>query len=245
MNDLKGKTVIITGGSRGIGRACCLAFAKEGANIVFTYNKSKDKAQALEKELGKNCLCLQLDIGDYDGCRKVIEETLKKFGKLDVLINNAGVTAAKALMMMTPQEWKEVIDTDLGGVFNMTRSAITTLLKQKSGSIVNISSVAGIVGLARQSHYSAAKAGIIGFSKSLAREVAEYGIRVNTVCPGYIETDMVSGLRDDIKKQILDYIPTKKFGNVDDVAQLCVFLASDKASYMTGEVVKVDGGLAI
>lgn len=245
MSDLKGKTVIITGGSRGIGRATAKAFAKEGANVVFTYNKSKDKAQELETELGANCLCLQLDISDYDGCRKVIEKTLEKFKKIDVLINNAGVTAAKALMMMTKEEWKEVIDTDLGGVFNMTRAAITTLLKQKSGSIVNISSVAGLVGLARQSHYSAAKAGIIGFSKALAREVAEYGIRVNVVCPGYIETDMVAGLREDIKKQILDYIPTKKFGKVDDVAQLCLFLASDKAGYMTGEVVKVDGGLAI
>lgn len=246
MGSLMGKTAIITGGSRGIGRACCLAFAGEGANVVFTYHKSKDKAAQLSKEiegLGANCLSLKLDIRDYDGCRSVVDKALEKFKKLDIVVNNAGVTAGKALMMMTQDEWKDVVDTDLGGVFNMTRAAITTLLKQKSGSIVNISSVAGLSGLPRQTHYCAAKAGVIGFSKALAKEVAAYGIRVNIVCPGYIDTDMVSGLKEDIKKQILDFIPVKRFGQASEVAQVCLFLASDKASYMTGEVVTIDGGL--
>jgi len=248
MGDLKGKTAIITGGSRGIGRACCIAFAKEGANIVFTYNRSEEQAKELAKELkkiGVEALSLKSDVKEYDQCRKVIEQTLEKFKKLDILVNNAGITKDKALMMMTHQDWKDVLDTNLGGTFNMTRAAITTFLRQKEGCIINMSSVSGIIGLARQTNYSASKAGVIGFSKALAKEVGAYNIRVNVVCPGYIDTDMVGNLREDIKKQILDFIPKKRFGTSDEVARVCVFLSSDKANYITGQIIKIDGGLAM
>jgi 3-oxoacyl-[acyl-carrier protein] reductase len=248
MLDLKGKTVIITGGSRGIGRACVLAFAQVRANIVFTYNKSKEKADELFGEvekLGVSCLSLQIDTRDYEQCRMAVEKTLAQFKSLDILVNNAGITRDKALIMMALDDWKEVIDTNLGGTFNMTRAAITTLLKQKKGCIINMSSVSGITGLARQTNYSASKAGIIGFSKALAKEVAAYNIRVNAVCPGFINTEIVNALHENIKKEIVNTIPVKRIGEAEEVADLCVFLASDKASYITGEAIKIDGGLAI
>lgn len=248
MKEFKEKTVIITGGSRGIGRATCLAFAKSGANIVFTYNKSKVEAEKLVnelKDLKVACLSLQLDTRDYNQCRIVIQDTLKKFKKIDILVNNAGIARDKALVMMLPEDWKDVIETNLGGVFNMTRAAITTFLKQKEGCIINMSSVSGLVGLARQTNYSASKAGIIGFSKALAKEVAAYNIRVNVICPGFINTDMVNSLREDIKKEILNNIPVKRLGEPGEVAELCVFLASDRACYITGQTIKIDGGLAI
>jgi 3-oxoacyl-[acyl-carrier protein] reductase len=203
MNDLKNKTVIITGGSRGIGRACCLAFAKSGANVVFTYNKSLKEAEKLNAEIkmfGAGCLAVQADVRDYEQCRKVVEAAITDFKEIDILVNNAGVAKDKSLFMMLAEEWKDVIDTNLGGTFNMTKAAIITFLKQKKGCIINMSSVSGIVGLAGQTNYSASKAGIIGFSKALAKEVAAYNIRVNVICPGFIETDMVSSMRDEVKK---------------------------------------------
>ncbi|MFH1767901.1 MAG: 3-oxoacyl-[acyl-carrier-protein] reductase [Candidatus Omnitrophota bacterium] len=248
MKELQGKNAIITGGSRGIGRACCLAFAQAGANVIFTYNKNKDEADKLEKELkpiGVKTFSFQLDVKNADRCRELVEKTLEKFKRLDILLNNAGIVKDKALMMMMPEDWKDVIDTNLGGVFNLTRASIVTFLKQKSGCIINMSSVSGLTGVARQTNYSASKAGIIGFSKSLAKEVAAYGVRVNVVCPGYIETDMVDALKPELKKEFLNYIPVKRFGKPREVADLCVFLASEKAAYITGEVIKVDGGLVI
>src|SRR3989338_5285870 len=248
MRGLKNKTAIITGGSRGICPACCLAFAREGANIAFTYNKSRQEAEKIKEEilsLGAEPLSFQADVKDYTQCRKVIEDTLAKFGKIDILINNAGITKDRALFMMTLEEWKEVIDTNLGGTFNMTRAAITTLMKQKEGCIINMSSVSGLIGLSKQSNYSASKAGIIGFSKALAKEVAPLNIRVNAVCPGFIETDMTAALNENMKKQILELIPEKRLGRPEEVAELCVFLASGKAAYIAGEAIKIDGGLAI
>ncbi len=248
MKEFKGKTVIVTGGSRGIGRATCLAFAKSGASIVFTYRENKTEADKLAgelKDLKVACLGLQLDTRNYNQCRTVIENTLEKFKKLDILVNNAGITRDKALVMMLPEDWKDVIETNLGGVFNMSRAAITTFLKQKEGCIINMSSVSGLVGLPRQTNYSASKAGIIGFSKALAKEVAAYNIRVNVICPGFINTDMLNSLREDIKKEILNNIPVKRLGEPEEVANLCVFLASRKARYITGETIKIDGGLAI
>ncbi|MBN1824004.1 MAG: beta-ketoacyl-ACP reductase [Endomicrobiales bacterium] len=244
MNVLKGKTAIITGGSRGIGRACVLAFSKAGANVVFTYNRSKDEADALQKS-AKNVVSVKTDVREYEQCRAVVNEALKKFKKLDVVVNNAGVNIDKALVMMTHDDWKTVIDTNLNGTFNMTRAAITTFMKQKGGCVINMSSVSGITGLPRQTNYSASKAGIIGFSKALAKEVAGYNVRVNTVCPGYIKTDMVDSLGEDVKKKILESVPQKRLGEPEEVADLCVFLASGKAGYITGEVIKIDGGLAI
>lgn len=247
MDGLEQKTVIITGGSRGIGRACCIAFAKAGADIAFTYNKSEKEARDLEIELGKlnvKYLSLQADVKDYEQCVGVTRKTVEKFGKIDVLVNNAGITRDKALFMMAPEEWKEVIDTNLSGVFNMSRAVITGFLKQKSGCILNMSSVSGIIGLPRQVNYSASKAGIIGFTKSLAKEVAGYGIRVNAVCPGFIDTDMVKPLKAEYQQEIIKNIPLKRMGQAEEVADLCVFIASDKAKYITAETIKIDGGLA-
>jgi 3-oxoacyl-[acyl-carrier protein] reductase len=248
MEEIKGKTVIITGGSRGIGRACCLAFAELGANIVFTYNKSKKEAEILQQmidNLDVRCLSIAMDIRNYEQCQKVIAQTLDKFSQIDILINNAGIVRDKSLLMMLQDDWRDVVETNLGGVFNMSRAAITTFLKQKQGCIINMSSVSGLIGIPRQTNYSAAKAGIIGFSKALAKEVASYNIRVNAICPGYINTDMVNSLREDYKKNIINMIPFGRMGEAKEIAELCVFLASDKARYITGEIMKIDGGLAI
>lgn len=249
MKIFKGQTIIITGGSRGIGKGCCLAFAKQGANVVFTYNQNTQAADEVKKEIqaGKSgkCIGVQADVRDYNQCRKVVEAAIAKFKKIDILINNAGIIRDKALLMMTQEDWKDVIDTNLNGVFNMTRSLITTFLKQKRGCVINMSSVSGLVGVARQTNYSAAKAGIIGFSKALAKEVAPYNIRVNVVCPGFIRTDMVYSIPDAIQQEIVKHIPLGRLGTVEEISQMCLYLASDKASYITGEVIKIDGGLAI
>lgn len=241
MEGLRGKTVIVTGGSGGIGRACVLAFARAGANAVWTYNKNKKAAKELSQE---GCLALQADVRDYEQCKKVIKQAREKFGRVDILVNNAGIVRDKALMMMTLDDWKDVIDTNLGGVFNMSRAVITAFLKEKQGCIINMSSVSGLVGIPRQSNYSASKAGIIGFSRSLAKETAAYNVRVNVICPGFINTDIVSSLRDELKSEILKNIPMKRLGAAEEVAEICLFLASSKAAYITGEVIKIDGGLA-
>ncbi|MCP4649053.1 MAG: 3-oxoacyl-[acyl-carrier-protein] reductase [PVC group bacterium] len=248
MANLKNKTVIITGGSRGIGKACCLAFAQAGANVIFTFSKSKQEADSLEKQINDinaNCLAIQSDIKDYEQCREVVVKSIEKFEKIDILVNNAGITKDKALMMMSVEDWKDVIDTNLGGVFNMSRAVITTFLKQKEGCILNMSSISGMVGMPRQTNYSASKAGIIGFSKALAKEVAPYNVRVNTVCPGFVGTDMVDNLQDSVKDNIAKSIPVKRIGDAEEIADLCVFLASEKARYIIGETIKIDGGLAI
>ncbi len=244
MKEFRGKTVIITGGSRGIGNACVKAFFSAGANVVFTYNNSKEEAGKLKK-LGKSVIAVKADIKDYEQCRSVVGAALKHFKKVDIVINNAGKTNDKALVMMKNDDWKDVIDTNLGGTYNMTRAIITTFMKQKSGCIINMSSVSGIVGLPRQTNYSASKAGIIGFTKALAKEVTAYGIRVNAVCPGYISTDMISTLNAEMMKNIINTIPVRRIGEPEEVAELCVYLASDKAKYITGESIKIDGGLAI
>jgi len=244
----KDKIAIVTGGTRGIGREIVLMLAREGAKVVFTYVKSAQDAQALMQEteaLGSKALGLQIDVRDFEKTKELIEKTKSTFGGLDILVNNAGITRDKALMMMTREEWLEVIDTNLNGLFNVTRSAIVTFLKQKSGNIVNITSVSGIIGLARQTNYASSKAGIIGFTRSLAREVAAYGIRVNAVAPGFIETDMLSGLKEELKSKMIENIPLARLGKVEDVSRAVRFLLSEAASYITGQVVVVDGGLAI
>jgi len=243
---LRDKVAVVTGGTRGLGRAIVLELAGRGAKVVFTYVKSDEAAAGLigeVKGLGGRAHAVKADAKNYSDAKKVVEETLKLFGGLDILVNNAGITRDKALMMMEPSEWQEVIDTNLTGYFNMARAAIVTLMKQKSGRIVNISSVAGVVGTPRQTNYSSAKAGIIGFTKSLAKEVAAYNIRVNAVAPGYIETDMTKDLKqkDELKK----LIPAGRFGEAKEVAKAVSFLVSDDAGYITGQVVKVDGGLAM
>lgn len=246
MQDLKDKVVIITGGAKGIGKACVYEFIKYNAKVVFTYNSSSKDAENIIEELKtQNCFSLKCDVKDYKSCRNVIEEAINRFGRVDILVNNAGILRDKPLFLMLPEDWDEVISTNLYGTFNMTRAIITTFLKQKNGCIINISSVSGLVGLAGQTNYSASKGGIIAFSKALAKEVAGYNIRVNVICPGFIQTDMLNTLKDDLKKKLIDSIPLKRFGKPKDVANLCVFLASDISEYITGEVIKVDGGLAI
>lgn len=243
---LQGKVAIVTGGSRGIGRAIVLELVKNSAKVVFTYLKSADAAAQLVEEIKKmkgEARTLKSDSKLFDEAKKVVSETVNAYGTVDILVNNAGIIKDKALMMMEPAEWQEVIDTNLTGYFNMAKACIVTMMKQKSGNIVNISSVAGVVGIPRQVNYASAKAGIIGLTKSLAKEVASYNIRVNAVAPGYIETDMTKDLKQ--KDSLLKLIPSGRFGKPEEVAKAVSFLASDKSGYITGQVVKVDGGLAI
>ncbi|MBM3249892.1 MAG: 3-oxoacyl-[acyl-carrier-protein] reductase [Candidatus Omnitrophica bacterium] len=245
---LEDKVAIVTGGTRGIGRAIVLRLARSGCDVAFTYLKSSQEADLLIREagkLGRRVLALQADVRDFDQSRQLIERVKDDFGKLDILVNNAGITRDKALMMMTREEWLEVVDTNLNGTFNATRCAIVTFLKQKSGSIVNITSVSGVTGLPRQTNYSASKAGIIGFTKALAREVAAYNIRVNAVAPGFIDTDMIGSLKEEFREAIRKRIPLARFGSADDVSRVVEFMASDRASFITGQVVIVDGGLSI
>lgn len=245
---LKNKIAIISGASRGIGRAIALELAQEGAYIAFNYLKSKSEAQALEEELkalGVKAKASQVDISDFDAVSRWVKETKDFFGGLDVVINNAGIIKDMALMFMEKVDWQEVIDTNLGGVFNLTRAAITGFMKEKSGNIINIASVSGIVGLAKQTNYAASKAGIIGFTKSLAKEVGGYDIRVNAVAAGFIDTDMTKGLKDPYKNEMLKQIPLGRFGKPEEVAKAVKFLASDESRYITGEVIVVGGGLTM
>lgn len=245
---LKDKVAIVTGGSRGIGRAIVLMLAKEGADVAFTYLRSAKEAEGLAQEIekaGRRHLAIQADVRDFEKSKELIEKVKNSFGRIDILVNNAGVTADKALMLMTKDDWHNVIDTNLNGLFNVTRSAIITFLKQKQGDIVNITSISGIIGMARQTNYAASKAGIIGFTKSLAKEVAGYNIRVNAVAPGFIDTDMISGLKQERRQALIDNIPLARFGTVQDVAGVVKFLLSGQAGFITGQVITVDGGLSI
>lgn len=245
-NSLKDKVAIVTGGSRGIGSAIVRELAGLGVKVVFTYLKSEASAKTLSDEIGKHggvAEAIMSNASNYDEAKATIEKTVDKFGALDILVNNAGVIKDKSLMMMDPSDWREVIDTNLTGYFNMAKACIVTMMKQKSGNIINISSVAGVIGTARQANYSSAKAGIIGLTKSLAKEVASYNIRVNAVAPGYIETDMTKDLKQ--KEDLIKMIPSGRFGKPEEVAKVVSFLASDMAKYITGQVIKVDGGLAI
>jgi 3-oxoacyl-[acyl-carrier protein] reductase len=245
---LKNKTVIISGAARGIGRAIAVELAIEAANISFSFLKSNKVAEDLEKELkgfGVQVKSSQVDIKDFTAVKNWVDETRDLFGGLDIVINNAGIIKDKALALMELKDWHEVIDTNLGGVFNLTKAAIVTFLKQKSGNIVNIASVSGITGMSRQTNYAASKAGIIGFTKSLAREVAPYNIRVNAVAPGFIETDMLSELKDDYKSKIIRQIPLARLGKAEEVALAVKFLVSDAAGYITGQTIIIDGGMSL
>ena len=239
---------LVTGGTRGICRSIVLAVSREGADCVFTYTKNQALADSLADEvrkLGRRAIPVQLDVRDFEGAKLLIEKIKKEFGKLDILVNNAGITRDKSLMMMSREDWSDVIDTDLTGVFNITRACIITFLKQKRGNIVNISSVSGIHPLPGQVNYAAAKAGVIGFTKSLAREVAQFNIRVNAVAPGFIETDMTAGLDEKYRKRLQESIPAGRFGTPDEVARVGLFLLSNASQYVTGEVIQIDGGLGL
>jgi 3-oxoacyl-[acyl-carrier protein] reductase len=247
-NPFLNKVAIVTGGTRGIGRAIVLALCREGADCAFTYTKNPAAAESLVQEIrsmGRRATPLQLDVRDFEGAKTFVEEVKKEFGSIDILVNNAGITRDKSLMMMSKEDWSEVIDTDLTGVFNTTRACIITFLKQKSGNIVNISSVSGIHPLAGQANYAAAKAGVIGFTKALAQEVAPYNIRVNAVAPGFVDTDMTGTFSEKYREKVMKMVPLGRFGASDEVAQVVVFLASDASRYITGQVLQIDGGLGI
>ncbi len=245
---LKNKTVVISGAARGIGRAIAIELASEGANISFNFLTSSKEAKGLEKEIksfGVNVKSFQVDIKDYNAVKSWVDNTKELFGGIDIVINNAGVIKDRALALMEPGDWHEVINTNLDGTFNLTRAAIVTFIKQKSGVVINITSVSGIVGLPRQTNYAASKAGIIGFTKSLAREVASYNIRVNAVAPGFIETDILKDLKEEYKDQIMKQIPLNRLGRPEEVAKVVKFLVSDGARYITGQTIVVDGGMSM
>ncbi len=247
MSSLKGKVAVVTGGARGIGRAIVLMLAREGCDVSFNYLKSKDEAKHLENEIKKigvrgKAVCV--DVKDFEGIKKWVEDVKNEFGRLDILINNAGIINDKALMMMSEDDWHQIIETNLTGTFNASRACIVTFLKQKSGDIVNISSVSGIFGLPRQVNYSASKGGVNAFTKALAKEVAAFGVRVNAVAPGFIETEILSEFSDEQKEKIKEMIPLGKIGAVEDVAHSVKFLLK-RGTYITGQILQVDGGLAI
>jgi 3-oxoacyl-[acyl-carrier protein] reductase len=246
MSLLTGKTVIITGASRGIGKGIALTLAENGANIAFTYSKSVDSANKLVKEiegLGVKCKGYQSNAASYDDSQSLIEKILKDFETFDVLINNAGITKDNLLMRMSENDFDKVIEVNLKSVFNMVKACQRVFLKKRTGSIINISSVVGIKGNAGQSNYAASKAGIIGFSKSIALELGSRNIRSNVVAPGFIETEMTNELSEELVQKWIEGIPLKRGGKPEDVANLCLFLSSDLSSFITGQVINVDGGM--
>lgn len=244
--DFEGKVVLVTGGSRGIGRACALAFASRGAHVVFSYAGNEAAAQetlaAIEAAGGKG-QHVKFDVADTAACAKAIEDVVKQHGRLDVLVNNAGVAVDQLVMRMKDEDWDKTLDTNLKGAFALIRAASRPMMKAKGGAIVNLTSVVGEMGNAGQAAYSASKAGLIGLTKSVARELASRNIRVNAVSPGFIGTDMTAGLPEATREKMLENIPLSRLGAAEEVAQAVVFLASDSAAYITGEVLKVNGGM--
>ncbi len=246
MGLLDGKVALVTGGTRGIGKGICEKFAQEGATVVFTYLSSEEKANNLAKQLsasGKEVLALCSDASQLDQAEQLIETIVEKYGQLDVVVNNAGVTRDNLLMRMKEEDWDAVIDTNLKSVFNLTKAVQRTMLKQRSGSIINISSVVGVQGNAGQSNYAASKAGIIGFSKSIAKELGSRNIRCNAIAPGFIETEMTEALDEKVVEEWRKSIPLKRGGSPEDVANAAVFLASDLSAYVTGQTISVCGGM--
>ncbi|WP_195925030.1 3-oxoacyl-[acyl-carrier-protein] reductase [Sarcina ventriculi] len=245
---LKGKNAIITGASRGIGREIALTLAENGANIVINYRNYSNEIEALVKDIeakGVKIVTVKCDVSNFEEVENLISEAKEKLGSIDILVNNAGITKDGLLMRMKQEDFESVLDVNLKGVFNTTKLITPIMMKQRTGKIINISSVVGLVGNAGQCNYAASKAGVIGFSKSIARELAPRGVNINVVAPGYIDTDMTNGLSDKVKESILQTIPMKKMGSTKDVANLVLFLSSGLSDYITGQVINVDGGMVM
>ncbi|RXR19005.1 3-oxoacyl-[acyl-carrier-protein] reductase [Flavobacterium amnicola] len=246
MKLLEGKVAIITGASRGIGKGIAEVFAKNGANVAFTYSSSVESAMALENELtalGVKAKGYKSNAADFNEAQKLVDDVLAEFGTIDILINNAGVTKDNLLMRMSEEDFDAVIEINLKSVFNMTKAVQKTLLKNRAGSIINMSSVVGVKGNAGQANYAASKAGMIGFTKSIALELGSRNIRCNAIAPGFIETEMTAKLNEDVVQGWRDSIPLRRGGSPEDIANACVFLASDLSAYVTGQVLNVDGGM--
>ncbi|MGM0844565.1 MAG: 3-oxoacyl-[acyl-carrier-protein] reductase [Bacillota bacterium] len=246
--NLEGKTALVTGASRGIGREIALELARQGANVAVNYAGSEAKANEVAEEikaLGREAFAIQCNVADGESVQTMVKETISRFGSLDILVNNAGITRDNLLMRMKESEWDDVIDTNLKGVFLCTKAASRQMMKQRSGRIINISSIVGISGNPGQANYVAAKSGVIGLTKTTARELAPRGITANAVAPGFISTDMTDELSEDVKSDMLKGIPLSRFGEAKDIAKVVSFLASEDSSYMTGQTLHVDGGMVM
>lgn len=239
----EGKVAIVTGGSRGIGRAIVQALAGEGARVAFTY--AQNKALADEVANGDTVIGFQADVTKFDQAKDLVKQVKERFGRIDILVNNAGITRDKLIALMSEKDWDDVIDTNLKGAFNITKPVVSAMLRQRSGTILNITSISGIVGMAGQANYSSSKAGMIGFTKALAKELAKANITVNALALGFVETDMTAVLNGEYRTKALAQIPLGRFGNAEEMAQVALFMLSPTASYMTGQVLQVDGGLAM
>ena len=240
------KCALITGATRGIGKQIAITLAKQGYNIALNYRKENEELENTKKEIeeiGVQVLAVKGDVANFEECENFVKQVIERFGQIDVLVNNAGITKDMLLMRMKQEDFEQVIDTNLVGTFNVTKNVVPYMMKARSGRIINISSVVGISGNAGQTNYSASKAGIIGFTKSLAKEIASRNILVNAVAPGFIETNMTDVLKDDVKQEIAKNIPLRRMGTTQDVANVVKFLASDDSSYITGQVINVDGGM--
>ena len=240
------KCALMTGATRGIGKQIAITLAKQGYNIALNYRKENEELENTKKEIekiGVQILAVKGDVANFEDCENFVKQVIERFGQIDVLVNNAGITKDMLLMRMKKEDFEQVIDTNLVGTFNVTKNVVPYMMKARSGRIINISSVVGISGNAGQTNYSASKAGIIGFTKSLAKEIASRNILVNAVAPGFIETNMTDVLKDDVKQEIAKNIPLKRMGTTQDVANVVKFLASDDSSYITGQVINVDGGM--
>lgn len=240
------KCALITGATKGIGKQIAITLAKQGYNIALNYRKENEELENTKKEIekiGVQILAVKGDVANFEDCENFVKQVIERFGQIDVLVNNAGITKDMLLMRMKKEDFEQVIDTNLVGTFNVTKNVVPYMMKARSGRIINISSVVGISGNAGQTNYSASKAGIIGFTKSLAKEIASRNILVNAVAPGFIETNMTDVLKDDVKQEIAKNIPLKRMGTTQDVANVVKFLASDDSSYITGQVINVDGGM--
>lgn len=245
---LKGKTAIVTGGSRGIGKSIALELASKGANVVVNCTKSIESAEAVIKEIqkmGVSGMAVKADVSKSEEVENLVNEVLNTFGSIDILVNNAGITRDNLIIRMTEKDFDDVISTNLKGAFICTKAISKVMIKQKSGKIINVSSVVGIVGNAGQSNYAAAKAGLIGFTKSMAKELAKRGINVNAVAPGFIETDMTSKLPEKVKEEFVNNIPLMRVGKPEDIAKAVLFLASEYSDYITGQVINIDGGMVM